>query len=68
MKNAPEVRSVDTPWLTAAQARQYLHISAQELLELIHSGKIRAFRRKRTFYLHASDLDAYMLSLPLATE
>ena len=68
MRNAPEVKPVDTPWLTATQAQQYLQIGRAELYELIHGGKIRAFRRKRTYFLHASDLDAYMLSLPLATE
>lgn len=56
--------TIPSPWLTAHQARAYLQMRDTQLTQLLNAGTIPSYRRGRTRYVHVSDLDAYMRSLP----
>ena len=67
--NQCNVATIQSPWLTKNQARQYLQIDIHELNRLIDSGKIRAVRRgPRTVFTRTEWLDAWMESLPSAAK
>lgn len=55
---------VQSPWLRLSQARTYLQIENDKLRKLVKAGTIPSYKRGRTTFVHASDLDAYMKSLP----
>ena len=58
------VSYVQSPWLKISQARAYLQMDNNELRRLVKAGTIPSHKRGNTTFVHASDLDAYMRSLP----
>lgn len=57
-------KAIESPWLRAEQAREYLQIGNNKLSRLLNTGEIPSYKRGNTRFVHADDLDAYMRSLP----
>jgi excisionase family DNA binding protein len=55
---------VQSPWLKATEAREYLRISNNEFRRLIKNGEIRSVVRGNTTFVRTEWLDSYMMSLP----
>lgn len=56
--------TVPSPWLKLSQARAYLQIDNNELRQLVKAGTIPSYKRNRTVFVHAADLDTWMRSHP----
>ena len=56
--------TIQSPWLTANQAKAYLQIREETLRELLNRGEIRSVRRGNTRFVHTSWLDEWMLKQP----
>jgi excisionase family DNA binding protein len=55
---------VQSPWLKATEAREYLRISNNEFRRLIKNGEIRSVVRGNTTFVQVTWLDEYMLRQP----
>jgi len=49
--------------LTFNQAKEYLQIGKDSLLDLLHSGELKGFKIKGRWRIHEDDLRAYMDNL-----
>ncbi len=49
--------------LTFQQAKEYLQIGKDSLLDLIHSGQLKAFKLKGSWRISEDDLKEYIDSL-----
>ena len=58
------VINVTSPWLKQSQARVYLQIGMNELVEKLDTGEIKSVRRGNTRFVHTSWLDEWMLKQP----
>ena len=55
---------VQSPWLKATEAREYLRISNNEFRRLIKNGEIRSVVRGNTTFIKVAWLDEFMEALP----
>ena len=58
------ISHVQSPWLKATEAREYLRIGNNEFRRLIKSGAIRSVVRGNTTFVRTEWLDSYMEGLP----
>ena len=59
---------ISSPWLTATQGDEYLHLSRGTVSRLCKAGVIQSRKVGRARYVHTNWLDAWMLSQPSGAE
>ena len=56
----------DSPWLTRAQAANYLQVSIKTIQRAIDAGTLKASKIGRTVRIHKDDIDHYLRDNPKA--
>lgn len=66
----PVTNGLDTEWITAREAADYIKVKPRTLLLWVRQKKIRAYAlsgiKRRVWRLRKADLDAFLLAQPWA--